>query len=186
MVKARVGLPERLAMSTDCVTQENLLVYVFQQDIRNIQATLENLNDKALQEAVRLMASAHTVFVVGLRSSFSVAYFFAMALGQVRDGVRLVHNLGALLPEEVLGVKPGDAAVVFSFPRYTKAIVNVTEWVKRQGAQVIAICDNVLSPVAQSAHVVLPCEARGALFKHSLVAPLCLANYLIAAVALRH
>ncbi|MFZ7101569.1 MAG: MurR/RpiR family transcriptional regulator [Peptococcaceae bacterium] len=185
VIKAKVGLPERLSVSLENVNHDQLLLDSFNQDIINIKATLEGLSPDKLDKAIDMIMAAKNVYVIGLRTSFSLAHSFAMSLGQIRENVRLIQGAGSSYPEECLGVGPDDLCVSFTFPRHARVTLEITGWMKKRGTKVIAITQSLLSPIVEFADIILPCEVKGIMFKHSMAAPLCLINYLVAGVAVR-
>ena len=184
-IKARMGLPERLHIAVDNMGHDDLLLQTFNQDITNIQATLQMLSSEKLASTIDMIMSANTIYVIGLRSSFSLAHYFATALGQIRENVRLIEAVGATYPEEIISVKENDLCFAFSFPRNARVTLEVTRWMKSEGVKIIVITNSVLSPMSEVADLLLPCEVKGVLFKASPVAPMSLINYIIASVATR-
>jgi DNA-binding MurR/RpiR family transcriptional regulator len=87
--------------------------------------------------------------------------------------------------EQVLRVRQGDVFIGLSFPRYSRRTVKAMNYVKNQGATVIAITDSHTSPLTQYADVSLLAKSDMASFVDSLVAPLSLVNALIVAVSRR-
>ena len=80
-------------------------------------------------------------------------------------------------------IGPGDVFIGLSFPRYSKRTVQAMQYAKSQGANVIAITDSAVSPLANIADISLLAKSDMASFVDSLVAPLSLVNALIVAVS---
>jgi DNA-binding MurR/RpiR family transcriptional regulator len=72
-----------------------------------------------------------------------------------------------------------------SFPRYSKRTAKAMQYVKSQGATVIAITDSIESPLAASADHSIIARSDMASFVDSLVAPLSVINALIVAIGMR-
>ncbi|MFZ5945817.1 MAG: MurR/RpiR family transcriptional regulator [Bacillota bacterium] len=186
IVRAKISLPERLDNLANEVEHDEYLLKSFNNDIDNINNTLELLNKDKIEQTVEQIIKANTVFSIGLRSSFSLAYFFTTTLGQIRENVRLLFSIGAIQPEEeILNAKPGDVCVAFSFPRYTKLTIEIAKCLKERGVIIIGISDNALSPISEVADIVLPCKVKGMMFKNSLSAPFSLINYLISVISIK-
>jgi DNA-binding MurR/RpiR family transcriptional regulator len=64
----------------------------------------------------------------------------------VRAGVRLLED--QTLGRDLTDVGPGDVAVVFDFYRYRRTVVTAARIIAGSGAEVIAITDGPLSPLA--------------------------------------
>jgi len=183
MVKAKVSLPERLNVSVNELNHDNLLIKSFNQDASNINATLAGISAEKLDNALNMVVEARNIYVIGLRSSFCLAHYFATCLGQIRENVRLIQAVGSIYPEEILNVAANDLCVAFTFPRNARVTLEIARWMKKEGAKVLAVTDSLLSPIAEYSDNVLACETKGVMFKHSLAGPLSLINYLLAAVA---
>jgi DNA-binding MurR/RpiR family transcriptional regulator len=185
-IREKMGMPERLAkLVSITVREKKQLQESFERDINNIRDTLNLIDDDKVQQTIKKIKEAHTVYILGLRSSFGVAHFFSIALGQIRDKVNLVHSLGETLPDQIVGAKDGDVCVVFSFARHAKVAVEAVKWLKKQNVYIISISDKYLFPFADLADILLPCEVNGTrMFKNSMVGPFALVNYLASSVAL--
>ena len=64
----------------------------------------------------------------------------------VRAGVRLLED--RTIGNELTDVGPGDVAVVFDFFRYRRSVVIAARIMAESGAELIAITDGPLSPLA--------------------------------------
>jgi DNA-binding MurR/RpiR family transcriptional regulator len=73
--------------------------------------------------------------------------------------------------------------IAISFPRYSSRIINAVEYAKERGADVVALTDSDLSPIATEADQLLIAHSDMASFVDSLVAPLSIINALVVAVA---
>jgi len=85
--------------------------------------------------------------------------------------------------EKIVGIKPQDAVVALSFPRYSSATVKAAQYCRSAGAKVVGITDSKLSPLGQNSDHVLAAKSDMVSLVDSLVAPLSVINALIVAVA---
>lgn len=184
IIKAKVGLPEKLSISFQ-EKHDTLLLDSFNQDINNINNTLNNLSPEKLEVVINMIMNSANIYVIGLRTSFSVAHFFSKTLGQIRKNVRLIEAVGLVYAEEIISVKQNDLCIAFTFPRHAKVTLEVTRWMKNQGAKVISITNSNLSPISEYSDVVISCETNSVMLRNSLVAPFCLVNYIISEVIIR-
>jgi len=183
IVQMKINLPQRLDKFDASIDPASLLVKTFRQDIENINTTLNNLDQDKINMFVKELLDAPTIYVLGLRSSFSVAFYCKAVLGQIRENVRLIHIEGDMAPEEVLSACAGDVCLTFSFSRYTQRTIDIARWLHQQKVKILAVSDQALSPIADIADLMITCEVNGMVFKNSLVAPITLVNYLVAALA---
>ena len=106
-LQTKASLPERL-ITLEQYPANTLLAESFQNDILNIQHTLEAQNDQELQRVIHAISSAPNVYVLGMRSSFSVAHYMASRLSEIRENIHLIQSVGMLYPEEIVSAKEGD------------------------------------------------------------------------------
>ena len=123
------------------------------------------------------------IYIIGMRSSSSLASFVYHYLNLVFPHVRLVRTTsGSEIFEQLLRINDKDVIIGISFPRYSKRIINALGYAKKQGAKVISITDSAASPIAANADDLLLAKSDMASFVDSLVAPLSIINALIVAI----
>ncbi|MPM79991.1 hypothetical protein SDC9_127034 [bioreactor metagenome] len=154
-------------------------------DIENIRATLEKINYSAFENSVDSIVNAKKIYIVGLRSSTALADFLGFYLNLILDNVKIVSYGMSDIFEQMLNLSQDDCVIGIGFPRYAMRTVEVLTFAKSRNADVIAITDSVLSPLAARADYTLIAESNMASFVDSLVAPLSVINALIIAVGLR-
>jgi DNA-binding MurR/RpiR family transcriptional regulator len=138
-----------------------------------------------LEAAVDLLASAETIFLLGMRRAFPVAAYLAYALPRLGVRAMLVDQVGDLGSEQISNAGPKDALVAVSFSPYTPATINGAKRAAAQGVPVVAITDSLFSPLAASASVRFDvAEADFGAFR-PLSATFCLAMTLAVAVGER-
>lgn len=149
-------------------------------------ASLEHLHDQVapadLAAAVKLLASARTIYVLGHRRSFPVAYYLAYALSQLELSTQLLDTVGGMLREPARLIGPKDALLVVSFKNYTPEVVEVAQACHARKVPVVAITDNALSPLVRPARVCFQVEENASQPFRMLVAPMCLAQALVVAL----
>jgi DNA-binding MurR/RpiR family transcriptional regulator len=110
--------------------------------------------------------------------------FKGFSLNLIFNNVYQIQTAGGNeIFEQLLHVGEGDVVIAISFPRYSKRIINAVDYAKRNGAQIIALTDSRISPIAQYASVLLTANSDMASFVDSLVAPLSIINALIVAIS---
>jgi DNA-binding MurR/RpiR family transcriptional regulator len=148
--------------------------------------SLERLNELVpaadLARAVKALGAAQSIYVLGHRRSFPVAYYLAYALTQLELRVHLLDTVGGMLKEPARLIGPKDALLVVSFRNYTPEVIGIAENCHARGVAVIAITDHALSPLARASRVCFQIDERPTRPFPMLVAPLCLAQSLVVAL----
>ena len=186
MVRSRLTSVQRIAVAKDMLVGTDVLKAVMTSDIENLQASMEKLDRAAFDRAVEAIGAAEHLYIVGMRSSASLASFMGFYMNLLVEDVRLIHDTTANeVYEQIMHIGAGDVYVGISYPRYSANSLKAMEFAKRQGATVIALTDNERAPSARLADIKLYAKSDMVSFLDSLVAPMSLINALIVAVAAR-
>jgi len=154
-------------------------------DIENIRTLRATISDQLFDKAVKKLCSARSIYVLGLRSSYALAFYLSFNLRFfLKKVILLTPGIGDM-PEQILGVKKDHALVVISFRRYTRESFDIAEKIKKKEASVIAITNSELSPIAKLADVSLIASTKIPTYIESYAAPMSLINALITSIALR-
>jgi len=178
--------PKRLAESAESLDdRENVFSRILKSDIENIRTLATKISDQLFEEAVDKLCSARSIYVLGLRSSYALAFYLAFDLRFFLNKVILVKPGIGDMPEQVIGARKGDVLVVISFKRYTRESFIIAEKIRKKGALVLAITNSELSPIAKIADLRLIASTKIPTYIESYTAPMSLMNALITAIALR-
>ena len=183
LVSHRLTANQRFEMSTEIDPREALGV-VLKSDMQNLRATLEQMDVDVFEDVVNRLLSARSIYVMGLRSAAPLAQFMGYYLNYIFDNVHLVSSGATDVFEEISKLKENDVLVGISFPRYSSRTLEAMRFAKRCGAQVVAITDGPMSPLADMADATLTACTDMASFVDSLAAPLSLINALLVALGL--
>ena len=183
LVSHRLTANQRFEMSTEIDPREALGV-VLKSDMQNLRATMEQMDASIFEDVVKRLLSAKSIYVMGLRSAAPLAQFMGYYLNYIFDNVHLVSSGATDVFEEISKLKENDVLVGISFPRYSTRTLEAMRFAKRCGAQVVAITDGPMSPLADMADATLTARTDMASFVDSLAAPLSLINALLVALGL--
>jgi len=144
---------------------------------RNTVAAIERVADRLLR--------AERVHFLGLRVCHGVAFQVHYAYGLLCANGVLVTDLGGTLADQVAQIVRGHVLLAISQSPYTRATVESVRLARTQGATVIALTDNALSPIARDADHSLLFDTASNSFFHSTTGALALAEQVLAAVNAR-
>ena len=148
---------ERLARiapaQTSRGTASDLLDGFAESAIASIERLRSAVAPADFERAAALLATADTVYLLGLRRAFPVTAYLAYALGKLGFRAVLVDQVAGLGPEQLAGIGKRDVLVAVSFAPYTPATVELTAEAAARQVPVVAITDSPLSPLAPAAEV---------------------------------
>ncbi|MDO5124918.1 MAG: MurR/RpiR family transcriptional regulator [Ruminococcus sp.] len=185
LMRNKLTAVQRIEVTSDHMTKEDVLERVLSLDIEKIRKTLEETSKDDFNNAVDKIINCNTIYIIGARSAAPLASFLNYYFTMIFPHVKLIRNTTTSeLFEQVMHIDEKDVIIGISFPRYSKQTAKMLEYASNSGANVIAITDSVDSPLAQYANNLLLARSDMASFVDSLVAPLSLINALIAAVSI--
>jgi DNA-binding MurR/RpiR family transcriptional regulator len=186
VVRGRLTSVERIEHAESTMPTQDVLKAVLRADIHNLQATLDEIDQPSFDKAVELIRGAKNVYIVGMRTSTTLARFLWLYLNVLRENVFVIQDTAAAeVYEQLLRVKEGDLVIGICFPRYSNRTVNVMSFAQQRGASTLGITDSKSSPLNDSSTVCLFAKSEMVSFLDSLVAPMGLINALIAAVGIQ-
>ena len=184
MIRNRLTSVQRIEVSNDRIGDQDLLSSVLQSDIEKIRLTLEEVDRQSFDRAVDAIVSARKIYIMGVRSSASLATFLSFYFNLIFDNViSVAANTASEVFETMLRVGAEDVVIGVSFPRYSSRTVQAMNFARDRGATTIAITDSEASPLAPISNYTLKARSDRASFVDSLVAPLSLVNALLVAVS---
>jgi DNA-binding MurR/RpiR family transcriptional regulator len=144
---------------------------------RNSAAAVERVADRLLR--------AERVHFLGLRVCHGIAFQMHYAYGLLCGNGALITDLGGTLADQVAQIGRGHVLLAISQSPYTRATVESVRQAQAQGATVIALTDNALSPIAREAEHSLLFDTASNSFFHSTTGALALVECVLAAVSAR-
>ena len=184
MIRNRLTSVQRIEVSNDRIGDQDLLSSVLQSDIEKIRLTLEEVDRQSFDRAVDAIVSARKIYIMGVRSSASLATFLSFYFNLIFDNViSVAANTASEVFETMLRVGAEDVVIGVSFPRNSSRTGQAMNFARDRGATTIAITDSEASPLAPISNYTLKARSDMASFVDSLVAPLSLVNALLVAVS---
>lgn len=184
LIKNRLTSVQRMEVANVNISEGSILDKALTADIEMIKATLEQTSREAFARSVEAVNHARKIYILGVRSSASLASFTAFYFNLFCDNVILVDSASASeIFEQMYRITKDDVCIAISFPRYSKQTVNALRFSRDRGATIISVTDSESSPIANLANHLLVARSNMVSFVDSLVAPLSLINAFIAAAA---
>ena len=186
LAKTQLTAAQRMEVADNLLGRDNILDKVLLGDADKIRHTLESLDREAFDNAIEKIATARNIYILGSRSSATLAGFLNFNFRMMFDNVRFVEaSSGGEVFEHILDIGAEDVLIAISFPRYSKRTIRAVEYAHRAGANVVALTDSKKSPIAADCDQLLIAQSDMASFVDSLVAPLSIINAMVAAVSMR-
>ncbi len=149
----------------------------------SLEGAVKSLDEAALMRAVETLSHAAMVHVVGLRRAYPVASYLAYVLEKMSVPAMLHDGTGRLDHRHAL--RPGEALLAISFAPYSEETLSLAAEARGRGLAVVALTDQLSSPLARQADAVLTVQEVDFGAFRSLSASIAMAITLAVAVGTR-
>jgi Transcriptional regulators len=162
------------------------ILQIADNEVNNINFTVNNLDKKAFNKAAKLLAQAETVYCSGYNMSSFLAGIMSFLLQRI--GLKsFPTNLGGRsLEEQLINISRKDVLVTFSNPPYSVETIKATQFAKKQQCSVISFTNSIASPIVQSSDIVLTVKSDSEIFTNSFSAILVVIYALVNEIAIHN
>ena len=147
--------------ASDKPSDRQPLQHMVQSEWGNVMATMEECRPEHYAHVAALVSRAPRVAVLGLRGSYTLAFYFGYYLRMIRDNVTIIDNGGNTLAEALADLSQGDLLFAISVKPYTKYTVDACHIAREQGLHVVAMTDSASSPLAYETDNLLLISSKG-------------------------
>ncbi|MFC6356842.1 MurR/RpiR family transcriptional regulator [Luethyella okanaganae] len=170
----------RLLATAEAGSTLDILVRRARDQAEGTVASLTRIPASSLDAAVELLAdTSKRILLTGGRFSYLVAYHLGLHLEQIRPGVRLLDAPQGAGLGSLIDLSRRDVLVLCDFHRFQRSAQEIALAAKRKGTPIIVITDELASPVAPHAEVVLAVSSDAASPYKSMTAAFLLTELLI-------
>ena len=121
--------------------------------IVNLHSIVEQTPSDHLEEAAQLLKDAKHVVLIGEMSARGLMDYTSYIANISLSGWKVLGRSGESLASELARLSPEDICIVGSIKPYSNRSIETTKHVTKSGLPVIAITDNILSPLAALARI---------------------------------
>ena len=186
MIRNKLTTVLRIEINSDRMNSADVLTKVLNMDIEKIRRTLEDTSVDEFNRVVDTIVTAKHIYILGVRSSASLASFISFYFYNIFENVRnIATSSTSEVFEQIMHIGEGDVFIAITFPRYSKRTLKAAKYAHDQGATVIALTDSHSAPIIEYSDRILLARSDMTSFADSLVAPLSLINALMVAIGIR-
>lgn len=186
-VNASLPLNNRFENTVTRLDGDSAVDEILRCDLDNLRATLLNTYNRAnLQTLSDMIDRAGCIYTIGGRTSSCFADFLAFKLRQLGLAVHHIDFGRGDYVDKIMMIRPNDLVIAFSFPRYTKIIVEELKQLKERGVPIVLVTGEGLSPAFEYAELVFTCRTTSHSYVASYVSCISLINAMLITYALAH
>lgn len=177
---------EIFSLLDSTATEHDTLTIIANQDIKNINETLTQIDRDYFNSTIKMILKAKRVYTVGLGVSNLLAQMLAYQLNQVSiDAYALSHSHSTFL-EQLIFLNSSDLVIALSFTPYSIETIEAAKYAKKKKIKVISITNSNASPITFFSNANLVVKSENLLFTNSFAAISVLINAITTECALRN
>ena len=114
MIRNKLTSIQRIEVTNDIIGNQDVVSTVMQSDMEKIRLTMEEIDRDSFQAAVDAIVNAKKIYILGTRSSGSLAGFMSFYFGLMFDNVVHVgESANQEIFDQIVQVGHGDVTIVF-------------------------------------------------------------------------
>ncbi len=148
----------------------DVLSMVANQDVRDINDTLNQLNRKDFGTAIDYILAARKIHTAGLGISYLMSDILAYQLNQVGIDAAVLRPGSISFLEQTAFFDPDDLLIAISYPPYSEETVELAKQSHDMGLKIVAITNKLAAPLSFHADITLPVRSENVLFTNAFAA----------------
>ena len=165
--------------------KSELLARLAENEIENIQSTLQTIDRKAFDKAVLILFNATRIYTMGLGISSFLSLLSAYLLNRITMKASAFTHGSISFHEQIVSVHADDCILAISLPPYSIATIEAAEFAQSKKIKIISITDKLIAPIAQFSDVIFTVKTHNIVFINTVSAVLVIIYALATGVGLR-
>lgn len=154
--------------------------------IANLQKSYSKLSAETLDQVADIILSSNRKYVVAFRGAACCAQYMVSKLLFLTPNVISITHGDATALECLMDIDENDCLILYSFPRYSEINFTLMELARERGAKIVLITDQITSPLANKADIVITAHVQGLGFTNSYVVPISISEMVVLTVSGRN
>lgn len=184
-LQERLTTVSRLEKALEHPESSESLIGILRMDIKNISLMAESVSEKTFQEIVTQLWKAKRIFVVGLRSAYSLAVYLKFGLRFLGKDVTILEPAQWDPWDQLIPLGNDNLVIGISFPRYARMTIDAVAFARERKCRILAITDSLVSPLTTYSDWILTAPCQSYSYMDSFTAPMALIHTLLTAMSLK-
>ena len=122
-------------------------------NIKAMEDVLVGISPSKLEDAIKLLANARTIYVQGVRRAYPVASYLSYMLIKEDLNVVLLDGSGGMSSPMLKQMKDSDLLLITTFKPHAQESISAIERADKVGAKIVAITDHQMSEYGRKADI---------------------------------
>jgi len=178
IVRSDLKGDERFKIGYEIKGQEGKRISeIIEKEIDNFNHLQKIFDSQAIKEAALSIKNSTDVYIVGTRSSASLACHFSFGLSKLKIRTTRILKISSEFFDLLDGLGSGALLVIIGFPRYVNELLDVLAFCRGRKIKTIALTDSPFSLLKGDINLYSPAESYSFMAFHC--APLVLINAVV-------
>jgi len=155
MVKKEMEPKTEFKFNMRYVSSTNVLYDQIQDAKTDLEELYSDELNETLEAASQTLSKAKRIYILGSRTTFSVAYYVYFSLNRIMENVYLIENRNDDISIRLQYVTKDDVLLAITYPKYTGFTLKIVKFFKDQGCKIVGITDRYTSPLTHYANHLL-------------------------------
>lgn len=177
---------QKYAITKKRLNKDSLIQDTGSATIANLQKSYSKLSAETLEQVADIILSSNRKYIASFRGAACCAQYMASKLLFLTPNVIPVTQADATALERLMDISEDDCLILYSFPRYSEINFVLLDIARQRGAKIVLITDQVTSPLANKADIVITAHVQGLGFTNSYVVPISISEMVVLTVSGRN
>ncbi len=107
-----------------------------------VERSLERQSPELLAQVVEAMQGAGTVYVIAVRASYAMAYYFHYVGRMALTSMRLIPRHTSSPIDDLANAQPGDVIIAITITPYSRETIEACKYAQAKGVRLVLISDS--------------------------------------------
>ncbi len=149
-------------------TKTDFISILTNNEVRNIQSTIHNIDRNLFNKAIEIFITAGEIFTLGTGITSFLSEIAAYYFNRMNMKTKAFTHGSISFEEQIVSLKKNDALLVISLPPYIDSLIEAAELAQYRGIKIVAITDQIVSPIAKFSDVVFICDTNNIVFVNTV------------------
>lgn len=168
---------------SDPTEKNNHLHLIADEAVKNINTTLQLIDEMQFQEAIKLLKSANHVYTAGVNISSYLAGIASYLLNRVSIQTTAMHHRSLAFDEQVIHLSKNDVVFAFSFLPYSPETIQAARYAHERNIRVISVGDKPTSEIVPYSDVFFQVAVKSMTISNSIMSALVLVYALMSQIS---
>jgi len=183
LLDTELNLIDRLDLTDKRGPGADRFQWVVFEEIDNLKQLLESMDLKKIDRVVEMLYLNPSVFVVGSRLSYTLAYYLGWSLTKIRTNALTLKGSDSTTLDTLTFAPENSLVVAIATTRYPNDLIRIGKFSKRLNHRLVVLTDSPACPLIPFADESLVAPLKNIPFIGSPTAIGCLINFIIQELA---